>query len=453
MTKTASRNNENPINLLESLIGKARSLGAESADAVMFDGQSTSASCRLGKIEDMERSEAQDVGLRVMIGQRQAIVSSTDTLPASLDMMVERAVAMAKVAPEDPYIGLADKALLAQPPFPDLELYDETHVSPEELEATARRVEDAARAVEGVTNSEGSGASFSRMHTVLVTSGGFAGEYRSSYHGFSVSVLAEGENGMERDYDFASARHRADLETPEDIGRSAGERTVRRLNPRKPKTARVPVVFDPRASRSMLGHLAGAVNGQSIARGTSFLKDMMDKPVFAPGVRIVDDPLIRRGLSSRPFDGEGVAAEALDLIKDGVLRTWLLDCGSARQLGLQTNGRGRRGTSSPPSPGTSNLYMAAGDASPEDLIADIQNGFYVTELIGMGVNPVTGDYSRGAAGFWIENGKITYPVSELTIAGTLKDMFKALIPANDLEFRYGTDAPTIRIDGLTVAGA
>ena len=453
MTKTSEIGTANPVNLLESLIRKARTLGADSADAVMFDGQSTSASCRLGKIEDVERSEAQDVGLRVMIGKRQAIVSTTDTLPASLDMLADRAVAMAKAAPEDPYIGLADEALLARPPFPDLELCDETYVSPDELEATALRVEDAARAVPGVTNSEGSGASFSRMHTVLATSAGFAGEYRSSYHGFSVSVLAEGESGMERDYDFTSARHLLDLETPEDVGRRAGEHAVRRLNPRKPKTARVPVVFDPRASRSMLGHLAGAVNGQSIARGTSFLKDMMDKPVFAPGVRIVDDPLMHRGLSSRPFDGEGVAAGALDLISDGVLATWLLDCSSARQLGLRTNGRGRRGTSSPPSPGTSNLYMDAGAVTPEDLMSDIEYGFYVTELIGMGVNPVTGDYSRGAAGFWIENGKITYPVSELTIAGTLKDMFKALTPANDLEFRYGINAPTVRIDGLTVAGS
>ncbi len=450
---TAGLETADPLTLLVELIDSAIDSGAEAADAVMFDGASLSASCRLGEIENIERSESQDVGLRVMIGQRQATVSTTDTLPASLHMLVERAIAMAKAAPEDPYCGLAENALLAPAHLADLDLFDDTEVSPEHLEETARAVEDAARAVPGVTNSEGSGASASAMHTVLVTSDGFAGEYRSTYHGFSVSVLAHGMAGMERDYDFTSARFLSDLETPEAVGRNAGERAVRRINPKKPRTARAPVVFEPRAARSLIGHLAGAVNGQAVARGTSFLKDAMGKSVFAPGVHIVDDPLIRRGQSSRPFDGEGVAAEALDLVANGVLSAWVLDSATARQLGLTSNGRARRGTSSAPSPGTSNLYMAAGSVSPDALMADIKSGFYVTELIGMGVNPVTGDYSKGAAGFWIEDGKITYPVSEITIAGNLKDMFRSLIPADDLEFRYGTNAPTVRIDGMTVAGS
>ncbi|RMF11712.1 MAG: TldD/PmbA family protein [Alphaproteobacteria bacterium] len=451
MTTTAEKTE--PLTLLGQLVDSAIKAGADSADAVMFDSASLSANCRLGRIEEIERSEAQDIGLRVMIGQRQATVSTTDLMPQSLWLLVERAVAMARSAPEDPYCGLAERELLASSPLPELDLFDETTVSPEDLEETARAVEDAARAVRGVTNSEGSSASVSTMHTVLVTSDGFAGEYRTTYHGFSVSVLAEGDDGMERDYDFSSARFRSDLESPEEVGRRAGNRAVRRINPRKPKTARVPVVFEPRVASSIIGHLASAANGQAVARGTSFLKDQMGKAVFAPGIRIVDDPLRPRGLSSRPFDGEGVAASALDLVTDGVLSNWLLDSATARQLGLRSNGRARRSTSSPPAPGTSNLYMAPGSVSPDALISDIKSGFYVTELIGMGVNPVTGDYSKGAAGFWIENGKITYPVSEITIAGNLKDMFRALAPADDLEFRIGTDAPTIRIDGMTVAGA
>lgn len=442
-----------PLTLLDDLIARARAAGADAADAVMFAGTSVSASCRMGAVEDVERSEAEDVGLRVLIGRRQATVSTTDLMASSLDMLAERAVAMAKAAPEDPYCGLVEEALIAHAPWPDLDLYDPSSISAEELEEIALRAEDAARAVPGVTNSEGAGASASKSHVALVTSGGFSGEYRNTSHGFSASVLAKGDTGMERDYDFTSARFRSDLDRPEDVGRRAGERAVGRINPRKPGTGRAPVIFDPRVSRSLLGHLAGSVNGQSVARGTSFLKDSMGKTIFAPDIRIIDDPLLRRGHASRPFDGEGVAAGPLDLVTSGKLVSWLLDSATARQLGLATNGRARRGTSSPPAPGISNLYMAAGTLSPADLMADITSGFYVTELIGMGVNAVTGDYSKGAAGFWIENGEITYPVSELTIAGNLKDMFKALVPANDLEFRYGTNAPTVRIDGLTLAGA
>jgi PmbA protein len=258
---------------------------------------------------------------------------------------------------------------------------------------------------------------------------------------------------MERDYDHASARHAADLRGAEDIGRAAGEKTVRRLNPRSMKSQTVPVVFHPDEAAGLLGHLSGAISGVAIARGVSFLKDRLGQAIFAPGINIIDDPHRMRGLRSKPFDGEGVANQRRALIENGVLTSWLLDCASARQLGLQTTGHAARGTGGPPSPSSTNLYLEAGKLSAKELIADIKQGFYVTELMGMGVNGVTGDYSRGAAGFWIENGEIAFPVSEVTIAGNLKDMFASLTPASDLEFRHGTNAPTVRIEGMTLAGA
>jgi PmbA protein len=308
-------------------------------------------------------------------------------------------------------------------------------------------------AVKGVTNSEGGGASFSRAGVALATSEGFYGRYAGTSHGIGVAVLAGEGTGMERDYDHASARHAADLRSAEEIGRTAGERAVARLNPRKAKSQSVPVVFDARESGGLVGHFAGAISGSAIARGVSFLKDKMGEEIFAPAISIIDDPHRLRGLRSKPFDGEGVANQRRALIEKGRLTTWLLDCASARQLGLETTGHAARGTGGPPHPAVTNLYMQAGTLSPDELIADIEQGFYVTELMGMGVNGVTGDYSRGAAGFWIEKGKITFPVSEVTIAGNLKDMFRNLTAASDLVFRHGTNAPTLRIEGMTIAGA
>jgi PmbA protein len=308
-------------------------------------------------------------------------------------------------------------------------------------------------AVSGVTNSEGGGASFSRTGIALATSDGFFGRYAGTSSGVGVSVVAGEGTNMERDYDHASARHASDLTSPQAIGRSAGERTVKRLGPRKVKSQAVPIVYDPRVSGGLLGHFVGAISGSSIARGVSFLKDMLEKQVFSSAINIVDDPHRKRGLRSKPFDGEGVANRRWALIENGVLKTWLLESASARQLGLATTGHAARGTGGPPMPAPTNLYMAAGPLTPQALMADIKQGFYVTELIGMGVNGVTGDYSRGAAGFWIENGEIAYPVSEITIAGNLKDMFRELSPANDLEFKHATNAPTVRIEGMTVAGA
>jgi PmbA protein len=257
---------------------------------------------------------------------------------------------------------------------------------------------------------------------------------------------------MERDYDFSSALHASDLDAPDKIGRTAGERAVARLNPRKMSTRKVPVVFDPRVAGSLVGHLAGAINGAAIARKSSFLRDKMGTKLFADGIRIVDNPLRKRGLRSRPFDAEGIAGRALAVIDDGVLRSWLLDCATARELGLITTGHASRGVSSTPSPGATNLHLDAGTLTPAQLIGDIEDGLYITDLIGMGVNGVTGDYSRGASGFWIENGERTFAVSEMTIAGHLFDIFRSLTPADDLEFRYGTNAPTVRVEGLTVAG-
>ena len=411
---------------------------------------SLSIEVRDGAVEESERAEGDDLGLRVLVGRRQAVVSSND-MAGDAGVLAERAVAMARAAPEDKYAGLADEKLLAHD-FPDLDLIDPELPSVALLEAIARAAEAAALAVKGVAKSGGASASAGIGGMVLVTSHGFRGAYLGSSHGLSMTAIAGEGTGMERDYDYSSALHAADLEAAEKIGRSAGERTVARLNPRKVSTRKVPVVFDPRVAGSLVSHLASAANGASVARKTSFLRDKMGEKLFADGIRIIDDPLRKRGLRSHPFDGEGVAGKKLALVEDGVLRSWLLDCATARELDLATTGHAQRGVSSTPSPGPSNLHLEAGRPSPEQLIADIKDGFYVTDLIGMGVNMVTGDYSRGASGFWIENGKRTFAVSEVTIAGHLIDMFRTLTPANDLEFRYGTNAPTLRLEGLTVAG-
>ncbi len=442
---------EPSLDLLGDLVAAAKRAGADAADALLVDGVGLAVARRLGKLEGIERSEGSDLGLRVFVGKRQATVSANDFGKEALAEVVERAVAMARAAPEDPFCGLADADQLARS-FPDLELEDAEEPAPERLGAMAAAAEDAALAVAGVSNSEGADAGWGRGRTYLVASNGFAGGYGATTSSLGASVVAGAGDRMERDYDGATTRFFADLPDPATIGRSAGERAVRRLGARKVKTAKVPVVYDPRISRGLLGHLAGAISGPAIARGTSFLKDRLGQAVFAPGIRITDDPHRRRGLRSRPFDGEGIATRAFDLVDDGRLTTWLLDCRSARQLGLRSTGHAARGTSGVPAPSTTNLYLHAGRQSPAALMADIDQGFYVTELIGMGVNLVTGDYSRGAAGFWIERGVLTYPVSEVTIAGKLPDMFRAMTPADDLVFRYGTDAPTVRVDGMTVAG-
>jgi PmbA protein len=437
--------------LAERLVSAARRAGAEEADALAVRSVSLAVEVRDGAIEESQRAESDDLGLRVIVDRRQAVVSTNDLKGNGFDALAERAIAMARAAPQDRFAGLADAAQLARA-LPALDLLDPDMPEVGVLEARAREAEAAGLAVAGVTKSDGASASAGVAGMVLVTSHGFSGATLASRHSISMSAIAGDGTAMERDYDYSSTLHAADLERAAAIGRRAGERAVRRLNPRKVATRRVPVVFDSRISGGLVGHLAGAVNGNAIARQTSFLRDKLGQRIFAAGIDIVDDPLRPRGLRSRPFDAEGVAGRRLKLVEDGVLKTWLLDCATARELDLTTTGHAQRGVSSTPAPGASNLHLAPGDKTPDQLIGEIEDGFYVTDTIGMGVNLVTGDYSRGASGFWIENGKCTYPVSEVTIAGHLLEMFASVTPANDLVFRYGTNAPTIRVEGLTVAG-
>ncbi len=437
--------------LAERLVSAARRAGADQADAIAVRSISLSVDVRDGDIEESQRSEGDDLGLRVIVGHKQAVVSTNDLKGDGFDGLAERAVAMARAAPDDRFAGLADPSLLASK-LPDLDLLDPEMPDVGVLETRAREAEAAALAVAGVTKSGGASASAGIGGMVLVTSHGFHGATIGSRHGVAMTAIAGEGTGMERDYDFSSTLHAADLENAQAIGRHAGERAVKRLNPRKVATRRVPVVFDSRISGSLVGHLASAANGSSIARKTSFLREKLGAKLFASGIDIIDDPLRPRGLRSRPFDAEGIAGRSRKLVDDGVLKTWLLDSATARELDLQTTGHAQRGVSSTPSPGPSNLHLAPGAKSPDELVADIEDGFYITDMIGMGVNLVTGDYSRGASGFWIENGECTYAVSEVTIAGHLFEIFASMTPANDLVFRYGTNAPTMRVEGMTVAG-
>ena len=436
--------------LLADLISRARTAGADSADAVLVSATSVGVQRRLGKTEHVERSEVQSLGLRVFVGRCSALVSASTVDPAKFAELAERSVAMAKVVPEDPYAGLADTA--APPEQMDLEQVDPTEPNAEVLVQRAAAAEEAALAVPGITNSEGAEAGYSRAEVALVTSAGFSGGRSRTGHSVSATALAGSGTGMQRDYDYHSTVHLSDLDDPARIGHSAGERALARLNPSRPKTAKLPVVYDPRVASSLIGHFIGGINGASIARGTSFLKDKLEQQIFAPGVNVIDDPRRVRGLRSATFDGEGTPTSKQALVADGRLTTWLLDSRSARQLGMRPTGHAARGTGGPPSPSVSNLYLAPGKLSPAELMADIKLGLYITELIGMGVNGVTGDYSRGAAGFMIRDGALAEPVAEITIAGHLLAMFAAMTPANDLILRRGTDSPTVRIDGLTMAG-
>lgn len=433
------------------IVARAIAAGADAADAVFAADTSLDVSVRLGALEDVGRSEGAELGLRVFVGRRNASVSTSDLSVAALDTLVERAMAMAREAPEDDWAGLApaDRLLRGKPPH--LNLDDGVEVSPEALKERALAAEDAARAVPGVSNSEGGSASAARSVMGLATSHGFAHGYAVSSHGVSASVLAGSGGDMQRDYAYHSARHLDRLEDAGLVGTKAGERAVRRMNPGRLDSGPMPVVFDPRVGNSLLGHLIGAIAGSSITRKTSFLLDALGTAVFASGVTVRDDPHRPHGMRSRPFDGEGLAVSPCCLIVGGVLETWLLDSASARQLGLEPTGHASRGVGGAPGVSSSNLHMEPGHVPPATLIGDIKRGVYITELIGMGVNGVTGDYSRGASGFLIEDGEVTTPVAEFTIAGNLRDMFMALTPANDLEFRYGINVPTLLIDGMTVA--
>lgn len=440
----------NSQDLLGALLDAAKRAGADQADALLVRSASLAVQRRLGEIEQLERSEGVDLGLRVFVGQRVAIVSATEARPEGFAALAERAVAMARIVPEDRFAQILDAPAPTATP---LDLDDGEAPEADALLARAAMAEEAALAVKGVTNSEGASAGWSRGTRSLATSRGFFGEYARGSHSVSATALAGEGTGMQRDYDYASATYLSELEDAAAIGRRAGEQAVARLNPTRPKSAVLPVVYHPRVSASLLGHLVGAINGASIARGTSFLKDAMGTRILPRGMNVVDDPLRPRGPRSRPFDGEGQAGQRRALVEDGMLTTWLLDSRSAAQLGLASTGHAARGTGGPPSPAPTNLWLEAGTLSPAALMADIKLGLYVTELIGMGVNGITGDYSRGAAGFMIRDGALAEPVGEITIAGKLPEMFRALTAADDLEFKRGTDAPTLRVDGMTLAGA
>ncbi len=436
----------------QALIERARRAGAEAGDAVYLASGAESVSVRLGALEDVERSESEHIGLRVFVGGASASIGSTDLADAALDELASRAVAMARAAPADRFAGLADEQLLARGPFPDLDLDDPAEPAPQELRRLAEEAEDAARAVQGVTNSEGGSASTGRGVVALATSHGFAGAYAASSHSVSASVIAGEGGALQRDYAWASTRFAADLPPPGQIGREAGERAVARLNPGRVKSGAMPVVFDPRVGGSLVGHLLGAISGSSIARRSSFLLDHDGAQIFDSSVTITDDPLRRRGLRSRPFDGEGLPTAPRKLVDAGRLTGWLMDSAAARQLGAMPTGHASRGGSGAPHVTAGNVVIEPGTLTRAQLIADIADGVYVTELIGSGVNGVTGDYSRGAAGFRIVNGEIAGPIAEFTVAGNLLAMFAAMIPASDLKIERGIDVPTLRIDGMSVAG-
>ena len=437
----------------EQLVSRAVAAGADAADALYVGHHSTSVEVRLGELEHVQRSEGEEVGLRVFLHTGSATVSSSDFAEATLAELVERGLAMAAEAPADPYAGLAPAELLQSGPMPELDAQDSAAPDPADLRAMAVEAESAALAVPRVANSSGSSAGNSASVMALATSHGFSGAYRSTGHSCSVSVVAGEGVEMQRDSAWHGVRHREDLDAPDAIGRLAGERAAARLDPVKPAAGRMPVLFDPRVSGSLLGHLAGAISGSSVARKASFLQDRLGERLFAPGVTIVDDPLRPRGLRSRAFDAEGVRADRQELVADGVLTSWMADSAAARQLGIAPTGHAVRSAGGPPGVGPSNFMMLPGQRSREQLLAAFPEALLVVELIGQGVNSVTGDYSRGAAGFIVRGGVIAEPVAEITVASNLIEMFATLEPGTDLELRRGVDAPTILIPEMTVGSS
>jgi len=434
------------------LVETARRLGADAADAVTSAQASESVSIRLGKLEEVERSEGESISLRVMVGQRSASIQTSDFSRDSFAELAERALAMARLAPEDPYSGLAPQDRLFTGAVPDLALADPHEPSPEALREAALEAEDAARAIPGVTNSDGGSASFSQSVSALVTSHGFAHGYEATGHSLSASVVA-GEGGrMQTDYDYRAARHRADLPGPAAIGAEAGRRAVAKLDPKSMPSGPLPVVFDPRVGNGLIGHLLGAMSGPAVARKSSFLLGKEEDELFDSAIRILEEPHRPRGLRSRPFDGEGLPTNTRALVENGRIFGWLTNAAAARQLEAPLTGHAARGGGGAPGVAASNVHLEPGTLSRDELIADIADGVLVTSVFGQGVNLVTGDYSRGANGFRIIDGQIAGPVAEITIAGNLLAMFRALVPANDLAMIHAVNVPTLRVDGMTVAG-
>lgn len=439
---------DSQIDKASALVEAARKAGADSSDAVIVRSRSVSVSVRLGKVEATEASENDDFSLRVFVGKRVASISAN--LSADPISLAERAVAMAKVSPENPFEGLADRTRLVKAPK-DLDLFDPFVPDSKHLTEKALETENSALSVKGVTNSDGASAGYGSGGLVLVTSDGFCGSYQSSRFSFSCSALAGEGTAMERDYDYTTALHHEDLDKTTTIGKNAGERAVRRLNAQKAKTGTVNVIFEPRMARTIASHIASMVNGAAVARKTSLLQNRMGEQIMKPTITVTDQPLKKRGNSSRPFDGEGVEGVPLNVIENGVLRHWFLSSSVARELHLETNGHGVRSASSV-QPASTNFAIEPGEKSPDEMMKAIKKGFYVTELFGHGVDLVTGQYSRGASGFWIENGELAYPVSEVTLGSNLIDMLSHLTPASDIDRRYGTAAPTLLIEGMTLAG-
>lgn len=434
------------------LVALARRKGADAADAVAHAGSSQNVTVRLGKLEDVERAESEEIGLRVFVGERSASISTSDFAAEGLALLAQRAVEMARAAPRDPFAGLAPPEALFAGEMPDLDLCDESEPAPEDLRETAAAAEAAALAVAGVTNSDGGTAGSGRAVAALVTSNGFARGFASSWHSLSASVIAGGGGDKQTDHASRSARHRADLPDAGEIGRLAGERAVARMFPTSLPSGRMPVVFDPRVGGGLFGHLIGAMSAAAIARKASFLLGREDEQLFDPSIRLLETPLAKRGLRSRAFDGEGVPCTDRALVEGGRIGGWLANVAAARQLGIGLTGHASRGGGGAPGITVANVHLAPGTVTPATLMEDIEDGFYVTSLFGQGVNPVTGDYSRGATGFRIRDGEIAGPVAEITIAGNLPDMYRALIPADDLVFERALNVPTLRIDGMTVAG-
>ena len=438
--------------LIAQLLSAAKAAGADGADAMLARGQSTNVSLRLGNVEASERSEDFDIGLRVFVGQRTASVSSSQLDDENITSLAERAVAMARLAPEDPFVRLATDDEISKS-IPDLDIFDDTIPDTDRLKDRAAAAEEAALSHTGIKTSDGADAAHGIVDVLIGTSNGFLAGYKRSSHGVSTVVIAEKNGQMERDYEYSSAVYESDLQPSEDVGNSAATRTLARLGARKPKTGKFPVIYDRRVASSLVGTLATAINGSNISRGTSFLKDSLGKQIAKRGLNFVDDPLRPRGLGSRLFDGEGLAASRRIMVNDGVLTGWFLDLASAKKLGMKPTGNARRGIGSAPSPGASNFYIENSTINRDDLVADINEGFLITEMIGSSVDMITGDYSRGASGFWISKGTITQPITEATIAGNLKDMFMQIIAANDIDLRDSIASPSLYLDSLMVAGS
>ena len=445
----------NDKDVMNILIDTALSNGATAADCVLSRSRGLSLTRRLGKDETIERYEDFDTGLRVFVGNKIASVSTNDNSEAAIRDVAKRAEKKTKIAPQDDFSLIASQETLNDFPIHNsisVDSYDEVEPSIDIIRDRAKEVEDSALSVKGITNSDGADASWGEGETLLMTSNGFFGSSKKSNHSVSVVVIAEKDGKMERDYDYSSKVFGKDLRNSNHIGIEAAKKTLARIGATKPLTGKYPVIFDPRVSRSIAGHFASAINGSAIARKTSFLKDMLNKQIANPAINIIDDPFLKRGLGSRLFDAEGLGSRKYTLIKDGVLEQWLLDLSSAKQLNLKPLGNAKRGISGPPSPGTSNFMILPGKITPENLIKGVSNGFYVTDMIGSSVSMITGDYSRGASGFWIKNGELSIPITEATIAGNLKEMFMTLQPANDIDHSHSINSPTLLIEGMTIAG-